>query len=243
MSSAPNWAQIVTACIAFVALIGAVLQLMNARRADRRNAAYRYFERWTDKDAIPYVVKMVEELIKVPPQEVQQRYKAFWEKSQKERLEITLFLNFWEELGGLYNSRLVDRKVVRRYLSPMVVVYWQRADWFVQRNRETNPWFMDQWEQMYHDMERWRNRREHPRPDQRVKRWLHVRRRSSLRHEIARERTANTVARQREEALLAMIEALQEKVPPEVLPARVGPPEPDDAVSPPPATSGDESAP
>src|ERR1700683_1925234 len=54
----PNWVE-VTAGIAFFALLGAIAQLLLARRSTHRRNAFGYFERYSDPSALPYIAKMI----------------------------------------------------------------------------------------------------------------------------------------------------------------------------------------
>lgn len=181
----PNWAQIATAVIAFAAFWGAVAQLERSRRADRRAAAYRYFERWNAAAAIDYQVKLAVALVDVPPAEAQRRWGEWANKPYKYRLEAMLFMNFFEELGGLYNSRLVDRKVIRKFLGVAVVAYWERTSWWIDRARVGSPRLFDQWKLMYEDVKEWRERTSVPSRWQRIRRRMQSRR--TLRRRLAEE--------------------------------------------------------
>lgn len=207
MSNAPNWAQIATAAIALAALGGAFAQLGVSRRAHRRTVAYGYFERWSHGDAVKYHAKMVDVLVNVPAEETQRRWEEFPHKPYEERLEAMLFMNFYEELGGLYNSRLVDRKVIRKYLGHAVVQYWERTSWYVDRARAANPRAFDQWKEMYDDVKEWRDRRDRPSTTCHLRERAIGHSRRRLRRELAAARQRIEQAEQREKELCAALDA------------------------------------
>lgn len=162
-SSSPNWAEI-TACIAFAALIGAFIQLWGARRSNRRTNAFAYYGRYSDPDALPYLAEMTKLLKKsTPPETDDARWRKWNEQVLETRLKSLVFVNFWEELGGLYNRRLVDRTVIRIYLGAVLVALWERGQWFVERSKEEDGRALEQWGRMAADIKKWLYRRDHPR--------------------------------------------------------------------------------
>lgn len=148
----PNWAQIATAAIACLALLGAVIQIRLARAATRRNLAYEYFKRFNDPTMHRYRVCATEFLNVKGPREA-----AHWDQwrsrglTQTKRLEIVLVLNFFEELAGMYNRKLVDRDVVCEAFYAYSTEEWDKAWWFIERCCRTAPRTMDQWRRMNSD--------------------------------------------------------------------------------------------
>lgn len=127
-----NWAEIATAVIALLALIGAFIQLWSARVATRRRTAFGYFERWSDPGAVKYIAEMASLLVtNKDGLSDQKRFSEWFAGDHEAKLTSLLFVNFWEELGGLYNRKLVDREVIRQYLGAPIVAYWDDAQWFV----------------------------------------------------------------------------------------------------------------
>ncbi len=155
MTSSPNWAQIVTAAVAVLALIGAFAQLQSTRRAARRQAAFAYFERWSDPVSLPFIAQMNDLFARgesISDNDV--RWREWNDLPYEKRIESLLFVNFWEELGGLYNRKLVDRGVIREYFGATIVEYWCTAQWFVRRSREADgDDTFSQWEAMRDDIE------------------------------------------------------------------------------------------
>jgi hypothetical protein len=163
-SGSPNWAEIATACIAFVALIGAFIQLWSARRSNHRTNAFAYYGRYSDPDALPYIAEMTKLLEKsTPPETDDARWRKWKEQGLEARLKSLLFVNFWEELGGLYNRRLVDRNVIRIYLGVVLVELWEGGRWFIERNQEENGRAFEEWTRMAANTKKWLYRRDHPR--------------------------------------------------------------------------------
>jgi hypothetical protein len=167
-TSSPNWAEIATAGIAFVALFGAFIQLWSARRSNHRTNAFAYYGRYSDPDALCYLAEMTKLLrLSVPPETDDERWHEWNEKDLELRLGSLVFVNFWEELGGLYNRRLVDRNVIRIYLGAILVELWKDGAWFVTRCQEDDPRAFEEWGKMAKNTGRWLDRRDHPK-----RRWL-----------------------------------------------------------------------
>jgi hypothetical protein len=162
-SGPPTWAEIATACIALIALVGAFIQLSSTRRATRRTTAFAYFERYSDPAALPYVTEMLRLLAKsTPSQDDSARWQAWKKKRAKAKLRSLVFVNFWEELGGLYNRRLVDRSVIRQYFGPLIVALWEEGDWFVTRCRSEDDHAFRDWEKMADHIKPWLLARDKP---------------------------------------------------------------------------------
>jgi hypothetical protein len=53
----------------------------------------------------------------------------------KEKLQLAYPLNLVEELAGLFNDSLVDRKIVEKNLGKTSWQLWYVAPWFVERAR------------------------------------------------------------------------------------------------------------
>jgi len=171
-SDPPNWAEIATACIAFLALVGAFIQLWSARVATRRRTAFGYFERWSDPGSVPYIAEMARLLTSEPGQDDDARLHGWKERTHEERLKSLLFINFWEELGGLYNRRLVDRDVIRRYLGKAIVTYWSNGQWFIKRGQQENAHMFEEWRKMSKDVDSWLQGRDNPNLRTRTRDWI-----------------------------------------------------------------------
>jgi hypothetical protein len=158
--SATDWmevsaiAQIVTAGVAILAVLGAVVQLSQNRRIVRTTRAHRYLERYGNPREIPLVANLSDFLVADPAKRSASlaRWKAM---STQERLEIIHGLNFWEELAGMYMRRLVDRAVVRDYFGSSALAYRARWRWFIdyQRTLQGSVELMKQFEIMCNEIE------------------------------------------------------------------------------------------
>jgi hypothetical protein len=45
--------------------------------------------------------------------------------------KITLVLNFYEELAGSYRAGLLDDKIAKNMLEPVLTYAWEAASWFI----------------------------------------------------------------------------------------------------------------
>jgi hypothetical protein len=163
----PNWLE-VTAGIAFFALLGAIAQLLLARRSTHRRNAFSYFERYSDPSALPYIAEMIGLFSEsVLGEDDDTRWRAWKDRTLPERLHTLVFVNFWEELGGLYNRRLVDRNVIRMYFGATLVALWVEGTWFIQRAQKDDPRAFEEWGKMVKNTKKWLDRRDHQK-----RRWL-----------------------------------------------------------------------
>jgi hypothetical protein len=135
--------------------------------AARRRTAFGYFERWTNPQAVRYVAEMADLLRPTRSWETDAgRWRSWNKRTHEQRLESILFVNFWEELGGLYNRQLVDREVIRLYLGATSVAYWESGAWFVKCAEDEgsgkNPHVFEQWRKMNQDIDLWLETRDKP---------------------------------------------------------------------------------
>ena len=144
-----------TAFIAFVALGGALLQLLFTRRTTRETRAHEYLQRYDDPKLHPYIEKAHKF---IGPREVSDDILvAEWDAmSFKDRLDAAVFPNFWEEMAGMYNRKLVDRDIIDAYFGDAAIAYWGRAKWLAEHMRATDdshvnpddPGVYQEWETM-----------------------------------------------------------------------------------------------
>jgi hypothetical protein len=48
-------------------------------------------------------------------------------------------LNFWEEMGGMYNRKLVDRTIIDEYFGLAAIDLWERSQWLACHLRRRTP--------------------------------------------------------------------------------------------------------
>lgn len=139
--AATDWHQVsaiaesATAAAAFLALVGAGLQLAQNRRQARATRAHQYLERWGDPHEIALNAKLIDFIEAEPHAQAARR--AHWNAlSREDRLEILHGLNFWEEMAGMYRRGLLNRKIVRDYFGGPAISYWRWSIWFISYQRE-----------------------------------------------------------------------------------------------------------
>ena len=140
-SDAANWtsklgaiAEAATALIALFAFAGAIYQLRRTHKTTLETRAHQYLQRYDEPQLLPYISKT--HAVLTGDGEATARI-ATWDKMLfAEKLDALLFLNFWEELAGMYNRNLVDRKIVGEWFGEAAVAYWQMAEWLVLHQRE-----------------------------------------------------------------------------------------------------------
>jgi hypothetical protein len=160
-SNAPNWtsklsaiAEAATALIALCAFAGAIYQLRRTHKTTLETRAHQYLQRYDEPHLLPYISKT--HAVLTGDGEATARIATWDEMSFAEQLDALLFLNFWEELAGMYNRNLVDRKIVAEWFGEAAVAYWQMAEWLVLHQRDQLPEesIYDEWEEMCADIKR-----------------------------------------------------------------------------------------
>ncbi len=132
----------VTAFLAFWALVGAVWQLKDARTSTRETRAQDYLQRYDDPQLIPFVEKA--RFVIGPKRELtvaERRARQRWwdHLSFRDQFEVQIALNFWEQMGGMYNRELVDQRLIEEYFGDAALDYWRRAEWLVHHIRDQSP--------------------------------------------------------------------------------------------------------
>ncbi len=160
-SDVPNWtsklgaiAEAATALIALFAFLGAVYQLLRTHKTTLETRAHQYLQRYDEPRLLPYIAKT--HAVLTGDEQIVARI-ANWDKMPfAEQLGALLFLNFWEELAGMYNRNLVDREIVAEWFGEAAVTYWQMAEWLVLHQREqlSEESIYDEWEEMCADIDR-----------------------------------------------------------------------------------------
>jgi hypothetical protein len=163
----PDWAEkltgLGTVAIAIIALFAAGTALHDAREAREKDTTKRDDEKEhaLQERAIRYLERYSATAMIVPRERLHRFIRADndatrrlrierWERmSFIENLRTIQALNFWEELGGMYNRQLVDREIVDDYFGPEAVHIWKQAYWFVEYERkEVDPEAMLDMEKM-----------------------------------------------------------------------------------------------
>ena len=141
-------AQIVIAVTAIFAFIGAAIELHLMRANARRTLAYSYAERLKQSEQIRCAL------------EWRQYWREHSDYADFKALEIgksaewLAIVNLIEEIGALYDRKLVDRDVTAETLGVHFENLWTDcADVFVigVRQAHSNDWLYDYWEQMQRD--------------------------------------------------------------------------------------------
>jgi hypothetical protein len=138
-----NIAQIVIAATGVFAFFGVAYQIHVTRLNERRTRVYAYAERFKQLEAIEAAFK----------------WRAFWKDhsyaewtalEDSETAQWLTLANLVEEVGALYDRKLIDRDVVAETLGVHFEGLWRDCLKYVMGVREAknNPWLFDYWEQM-----------------------------------------------------------------------------------------------
>jgi hypothetical protein len=153
-SAATEW---ITAGAAVAAVLGAALTIHQARRAARQANTYKYVDFFETpevralmaeataffacREAPPGISRQAWQALDVA--ERQRRQWTRWEQllnsqsqfDRKKVLNLLAFPNHLESVAGMYNHHLLDRKVVKTHLAPMMDAFWTRAAWWFDQVR------------------------------------------------------------------------------------------------------------
>lgn len=151
----PSWATILTAfataATAAIAAVAAAVALRglkqsrndaNAARTQSESQAlqtraHRYLERYNEQHSVEARTRL-HDFFMVKPEERADRLARWKAMFFGEKLDAVRGLNFWEELAGMYNRKLVDRDVIGDYFGSEALYIWGEISWFVEHQRATN---------------------------------------------------------------------------------------------------------
>ncbi len=152
----PSWVPyaigIGTGLTALVALLTAIIGLTSLRqnhndavkkyKQERDHAlqarALHYMERYDGRHHIDPRVRL-DQFFMIEPSQQGERIETWEAMSFKQATLTVQGLNFWEELGGMYNRDLVDREITDDYFGPEAEHIWKRIAWFVTYQRSKDP--------------------------------------------------------------------------------------------------------
>ncbi len=144
-------AQIALACIAALALIGAVAQALVTRSATRQTLTYNYTDRFADPALIPFRQK-TSDLFALSKATEDEKWEIYRRWSVEDKVEALLLPNLIEELAGMYNNGLLNKKIVEDFFGFTANELWNDGWWFIRRSRDTYAAYYSQWETMLRDM-------------------------------------------------------------------------------------------
>lgn len=149
-----DWASIAEvslAVIALLALIVAVAQILTARSAARQALTYNYTHRFSSPELLQYHQK-TGELFAPSEDGADARYQQFLELGRAEQLAALVIPNLLEELGGMYNQGLLDKRIAKDYFGEIARDLWEHGFWLIERWRRTDPSYYEQWGLMLEKM-------------------------------------------------------------------------------------------
>jgi hypothetical protein len=132
-------AQLVLACSATVALVGAFLQLRDSRSTTRQTLTYNFTARFSSPELLPYN-QMTRDLFELGDSTEDEGYEQYLNRS-------------FEELAGMYNQGLLHKGIAKDYFGYTAQELWNEGWWFIRRFRESDDNFYAQWLLMLEDME------------------------------------------------------------------------------------------
>lgn len=149
-----DWAAIAEmglALIALLALIVAVVQILTARSAARQTLTYNYTHRFASPELLDYH-RRTGELLAPSDEGAEERHSRFLELDRADQLAALVIPNLLEELGGMYNHGLLDKKIAKDFFGEIARDIWVRGSWLIERQRRDDPSYYEQWKLMLEKM-------------------------------------------------------------------------------------------
>ncbi len=145
-------AQLVLACTAVAALLGAFLQLRDSRSTTRQTLTYNFTARFSSPELLPYN-QMTRDLFELGDSSEDEGYERYLKRSFEDQLAVLIVPNLIEELAGMYNQGLLHKGIAKDYFGFTARELWNEGWWFIKRFRESDENFYAQWLLMLEDME------------------------------------------------------------------------------------------
>jgi len=144
-------AQIVLAATALSALVVGVAQIVVTRSSSRQELTYNYTHRFSSPELLPYHEK-TGELFKPAHIGADERYQDFLSMGRADQLAALVVPNLFEEMGGMYNQGLLDKRITKEFFGDAAKEVWNSGSWLIERWRATDPTYFEQWQLMLEDM-------------------------------------------------------------------------------------------
>lgn len=150
-----DWAAIAEmglALIALLALVVAAAQILTARSGNRQILTYNYTQRFSSPELLQYHAK-TGELLAPSTDSADERYRRFLKLNRADQLAALVIPNLLEELGGMYNHGLLDKKIAKDFFGEVARDIWVRGSWWIERQRQDDPTYFEQWRLMLEKMD------------------------------------------------------------------------------------------
>lgn len=151
-----DWAdisQLALVLIAALALIGAVVQIREARAVGRETLTYNFTHRFSHPEFLPYHQK-TSDLFDHEGQNktADEQWESFHAWRVEDRIAALLLPNLIEELAGMYNEGLVHKRIAKDFFGYTALDFWNLGWWFIERSRMSHRNYYSQWQTMLEDM-------------------------------------------------------------------------------------------
>jgi hypothetical protein len=130
-----NWAsiaQIALALTALLALVVAAIQIVTARSVGRQTLTYNYTHRFSSPELLRYHEK-TGELFAPSEDRAEERYRKFLALGRADQLAALVIPNLLEELAGMYNHGLLDKRIAKDFFGETARDIWVGGSWLVER--------------------------------------------------------------------------------------------------------------
>ena len=168
LAAGPNSAEIVTAVAAVATALAAILatgyaskQIATARKIARVELTFRLYEHQLDPEfanriALTSDFVTIDGALFSKELVAKQRWWRWNRMRRDKKMQILLYLNHLEAVGGLYEAKRLDRKSAMELFGATATAYWGRADWFVQRLQAEKPAAFEKWGKLVEEYRLWK---------------------------------------------------------------------------------------
>jgi hypothetical protein len=152
-----DWAaisEIALVVIAALALLGAGLQVWQARAAARETLTYNFTHRFSHPEVLCYHQR-TSDLFDLAAKETtaEERWLEFHAWKVEDRIAALLLPNLIEEMAGMYNEGLLHKRITKDFFGYTALDFWELGWWFISRTRLSHRNYYCQWEAMLEDMD------------------------------------------------------------------------------------------
>jgi len=150
-------ATILSACFAGGSVIYLAKQIGMMIRQDRYQRSHEFIKRFNSKEFIEIIsnVKKCCEVFEDSNKSDNEKWN-YVEADPKRKQDLNMFLNFFEELGLMYNEKLTNKKITKGFFKGISVGYFEKCYLYIKdrRIRQNHSTMFENWEKMVEELKK-----------------------------------------------------------------------------------------
>lgn len=148
-----DWATVVSALIALGGFIAIFYQLHDNALQARRVRAYEMSDRYSKK--MSKLAHQMKTFFQDPSESRDQKWTRInypiTPEDQKLRVKVLDYFGYFEDLGAMWNLKLIDHTIIMKLLPLIIINAYNRAEWYIQQ------WRNQDHSDIYHEWEKMAN--------------------------------------------------------------------------------------